>query len=206
MTDRIQDTFWSEEYAKNYARKNSGFNDELGKEGWSHMLAKADLQTKTFLEVGCNIGRNLDQLKLLDPDMKGSVVEISPEALAYVQSRHELERQFCGPVQEAQFPPAYFELVFTSGVLIHVPPTDLAAVMNKMFTWSSKYILIAEYFNRTPISIEYQGRKDLLFKCDFGGMFKDHFPVRLVDYGFLWGRIYDAAGFDDITWWLFEKG
>jgi hypothetical protein len=21
----------------------------------------------------------------------------------------------------------------------------------------------------------------------------------------LWGHIYDVAGFDDITWWLFEK-
>jgi len=29
--------------------------------------------------------------------------------------------------------------------------------------------------------------------------------VELVDYGFLWGHIYDSAGFDDITWWLFKK-
>lgn len=66
-------------------------------------------------------------------------------------------------------------------------------------------LLLLSIFIRTPVSIEYQGRPNLLFKRDFGAMFADNFDVRLVDYGFLWGKIFDAAGFDDITWWLFEK-
>lgn len=206
MTERIQDTFWSSEYAQDYAAKNTGFDNQLGKEGWQKMLAKARFHAKTYLEIGCNIGRNLDQLSLVDPGLKPSVVEISNEALSFVKSRHKLESYFAGPVQEAEFAPDSFELVFTSGVLIHVSPDDLSAVMAKMYEWSSRYILIAEYFNRTPISIDYQGRPNLLFKRDFGGMFMDQHSVSLVDYGFLWGRIYDNAGFDDITWWLFEKG
>lgn len=205
MTDRIQDVFWSDEYAEEYASKNCGFDDELGKRGWAQILSKASLVEKTYLEIGCNIGRNLDQLRLCDPDLKPSVVEINAKALQYVQARHALRQSFCGPAQAAQFAPNSFELVFTAGVLIHIPPDDLLAVMAKMFAWSSRYIVIAEYFNRTPVSIEYQGRSNLLFKRDFGGMFMDRFDVSLVDYGFLWGRIYDAAGFDDITWWLFEK-
>jgi hypothetical protein len=55
VTVRIQDTFWTEDYAQDHARKISSFNHELGKEGWSHMLAKTCLNDKTFLEVGCNI-------------------------------------------------------------------------------------------------------------------------------------------------------
>jgi hypothetical protein len=65
--------------------------------------------------------------------------------------------------------------------------------------------LIGEYFNRTPVSIEYQEETDRLFKRDFGKLFMEHFSVKLLDYGFLWGHIYDKADFDDITWWLFEK-
>ena len=53
--------------------------------------------------------------------------------------------------------------------------------------------------------IEYQGQKDKLFKRDFGKLFIENFDVTVVDYGFLWGHIYDKAGFDDVTWWLFEK-
>ena len=155
--------------------------------------------------MGCNIGRNLDLLSLLDPELRPSAVDINPKALDFVRSKHVLEQSYCGSAQDTCFPGAAFELVFTSGVLIHVPPEDLLDVMAKMYEWSSKYIVIAEYFNRTPVSIEYQGRPNLLFKRDFGALFADNFNVDLVDYGFLWGRIYDNAGFDDITWWLFEK-
>ena len=205
MTKRIQDVFWADEYAESYSLKNSAFDNELGRQGWAKILDKANLVQKTYLEVGCNIGRNLEQLSLLDPRLKPSVVEINPKALEFVSSRHQLQRSFCGPAQEASFPAAAFELVFTSGVLIHIPPDDLLDIMRKMYEWSSRYIVIAEYFNRTPVSIEYQGRPDLLFKRDFGALFADNFDVSVVDYGFLWGRIFDAAGFDDITYWLFEK-
>jgi hypothetical protein len=36
-------------------------------------------------------------------------------------------------------------------------------------------------------------------------MFIHNVEVTLVDYGFLWGEQYGDAGFDDVTWWLFEK-
>ena len=205
MTRRIQDVFWTKDYADDYANKNSEFNNELGNTGWEKILSKAKLVEKTYLEIGCNIGRNLDQLKLYDPDLKASAVEINPKALNYVKSRHELQQSYCGPAQDAEFSANSFELVFTSGVLIHIPPSDLVGIMKKIFDWSSRYIVLAEYFNRTPTSIEYQGRQDLLFKRDFGGMFMDNFDVTVLDYGFLWGRFFDAAGFDDITYWLFEK-
>jgi hypothetical protein len=48
-------------------------------------------------------------------------------------------------------------------------------------------------------------QKNRLFKRDFGKLFLENFSAELIDYGFLWGHIYDDAGFDDITWWLFEK-
>ena len=169
------------------------------------MLSKAVWGDKTVLEVGCNIGRNLDQLSLSGIRLVPSAIEINRDALEFAKSKHTLSYDWCGPVQEAQLPSSSFELVFTSGVLIHIPPNDLISVMSKMYTWSSKYILIAEYFSREPVSIEYQGRSDTLFKRDFGSVFMDSFSCKIIDYGFLWGRIYDVAGFDDVTWWLFEK-
>jgi hypothetical protein len=77
--------------------------------------------------------------------------------------------------------------------------------MKKMFDCSKQYILIGEYFNRTPMMIEYRGQQNKLFKRDFGRYFIENLPVALVDYGFLWGHLYDQAGFDDINWWLFRK-
>jgi hypothetical protein len=77
--------------------------------------------------------------------------------------------------------------------------------MEKMLQFSARYVLISEYFNQTPVSIPYRGAAEKLFKRDFGRFFIEHFPVRCLDYGFLWGYQYGGGGFDDTTWWLLEK-
>jgi spore coat polysaccharide biosynthesis protein SpsF len=199
-----QEAFWAETYADDYIRKNAHFDHKAGVEAWRRMLAKAD-GVESLLECGCNIGRNLQFLSDVVPGASKSVIEISEPAFRFVTREFALDQAFNGPIVDAPFEPGSFELVFTMGVLIHIHPDHLLANMRKMFDLSSRYVLIGEYFNRTPVMIDYQGEKDRLFKRDFGKLFIETYDARLLDYGFLWGHIYDAAGFDDITWWLFEK-
>jgi spore coat polysaccharide biosynthesis protein SpsF len=200
-----QEKFWATTYADDYIKKNSQFDHQLGAEAWAKMLQATRGGVGNYLECGCNIGRNIDQLKRVLPNAKPSIIEISEPAFKNVTSHHDFAHAFSGAILDATFEDGSFDLVFTMGVLIHINPDQLLAHMERMFRYSSKYILIGEYFNRTPISIDYQGEKDKLFKRDFGKLFIENFNVELLDYGFLWGHIYDAAGFDDITWWLFEK-
>jgi len=199
-----QQEFWSKQYADEYRKKNSTFNLDLGIKGWAEML-KGTSDVNSILECGCNIGRNINFLNFLMPEANKSIIEISPDAYNFVTREYKLERAFNGPIVEADFEHGSFDLTFTSGVLIHIHPNDLLSNMTKVHQLSSRYILMGEYFNRTPVMIEYQGQKDKLFKRDFGKLFMENFDVKLVDYGFLWGHIYDPAGFDDFTWWLFEK-
>ncbi len=138
------------------------------------------------------------------PDTKKSIIEISEPAYNFVKKNFDIDQSFNGAIIDSNFQ-RIFDLVFTMGVLIHIHPDDLYPNIKKMFDYSGKYILIGEYFNRTPMMIEYQGQKDKLFKRDFGKFLIENFDVKLVDYGFLWGHIYDDAGFDDITYWLFQK-
>jgi spore coat polysaccharide biosynthesis protein SpsF len=200
-----QEKFWAEKYAEHYIKKNKRFDNKLGAEAWGKILTKVNDKVGNYLECGCNIGRNIDQLKITLPTAKPSIIEISEPAFTFVSKRHEFEHAFQGSILESTFNDRSFDLVFTMGVLIHINPDQLLAHMEKMYRYSNKYILMGEYFNRTPTTIEYQGEKNRLFKRDFGKLFIENFDVKLVDYGFLWGHIYDAAGFDDITWWLFEK-
>jgi pseudaminic acid biosynthesis-associated methylase len=198
-----QQKFWAQDYAEEYIRKNSKFNCALGVEGWQKMLA-ASQGIGSVLECGCNIGRNIEFLGKVLPAATKSVVEISKPAFDFVTREYRLANSFNGSIEASDFTDK-FDLVFTIGVLIHIHPDNLLSTMKKMFYYSDKYILIGEYFNRTPTMIEYHGEQNKLFKCDFGKLFIENFPVKLVDYGFLWGHIYDKAGFDDITWWLFQK-
>ena len=130
---------------------------------------------------------------------------MSDEAYNKVTDKFNLKNSFNGTILDSNFKLNSFDLVFSSAVLIHIHPDDVLNNMKKMYDYSKKYILIAEYFNRTPVMIDYQGEKNKLFKSDFGKTFINNFDVELIDYGFLWGHIYDNGGFDDFTWWLFKK-
>lgn len=199
-----QEIFWSKEYADEYISKNEDFNIEKGIRGWELMLSKAK-GIHNILECGCNIGRNMKFLELVLPDAEKSIIELSETAYQRVTSNFKLEHSFNGSILESNLPKNSFNLVFSMGVLIHISPDILLDNMAKMYSYSNKYILIGEYFSRSPVMIEYQGQKNKLFKQDFGKLFIENFNVSIIDYGFLWGYEFDDAGFDDITWWLFKK-
>jgi spore coat polysaccharide biosynthesis protein SpsF len=200
-----QENFWINKIAEGYAQDNSTFNEKLGLLAWERMLKKIDKsEISTYLDCGSNIGRNIGFLKHILPMAAANIVELAPGPYEKCINQFEIQNSFLGPIKEAKFD-KNFDLVFSSGVLIHVNPNDLLESMSRMYQLSSKYILISEYFNRTPVMISYRGEDDRLFKCDFGKLFVENFDCRLLDYGFLWGHEFDSAGFDDITYWLFEK-
>ncbi len=204
MSLNEQQLFWKEKYSKEYISRNSNYLLDSGIKCWAKMLERAE-NINSILECGSNIGRNIKILNYVLPSASKSIIEISPEPYQIVTTNYTIDQSFNGSILESSFDRAKFDLVFTSGVLIHIHPDEVLANMQKMFEYSSKYILMVEYFNRTPVMIEYKGEMNKLFKRDFGKLFIESFPVKLVDYGFLWGHLYDDAGFDDVTYWLFEK-
>ena len=167
------------------------------------MIAKTSGIT-SVLECGRNIGRNIGLLNSVLPQEEKSIVEISQPAFSFVTTHYNIHHSFHGSILESNLE-GKFDLVFTMGVLIHIHPDDLLANMQRVFDNSKKYVLIGEYFNTTPVMIEYLRQKDRLFMSDFGKLFLENFSAELINCGFLWGHIYADAGFDDITRWLFQK-
>ena len=101
------------------------------------------------------------------------------------------------------WPDAVADLVFTSGVLIHIHPDNLEASLREIYRCASRWIVTIEYFSDKQEMIPYRGHKDKLFKRDFGGYWLDMFSdLRVIAYGFVWKRV---TGLDNLTWWLFEK-
>ena len=98
-----------------------------------------------------------------------------------------------------------FDLVFTKGVLIHINPKNLKKIYNKLYSYSKQYILLAEYYNPTPVSVLYRGHKGKLFKRDFAGdMLNIYRDLSLVKYGFCYHKD-KMAPQDDINWFLLKK-
>jgi spore coat polysaccharide biosynthesis protein SpsF len=99
-----------------------------------------------------------------------------------------------------------WELVLTKGILIHLEPKSLPAVYRLLYDCSSRYVLVAEYYNPQPIAVPYRGHSGKLFKRDFAGEMLEQFSdLSLLDYGFVYRRD-PTHPQDDITWFLMEKG
>jgi pseudaminic acid biosynthesis-associated methylase len=200
-----QEGFWKNNVTESYVKDNSFFDEKLGLAAWEKILLKIDKDNiLSYLDCGSNIGRNISFLKKVIPAAAANIIELAQEPYDKCLQNFQIEASFLGPIKKAKFDKD-FDLVFSTGVLIHVNPNDLLESMSRMYQLSSKYILIGEYFNRTPVMIHYRNEDDRLFKRDFGKLFIENFECKVLDYGFLWGHEFDAAGFDDITYWLFEK-
>jgi pseudaminic acid biosynthesis-associated methylase len=89
-------------------------------------------------------------------------------------------------------------------VFIHLNPDYLPQAYDRLYAASTRFILVAEYYNPAPVTIPYRGHTDRLFKRDFAGEMLERFPLTLVDYGFAYRRDPEFPQ-DDIHWFLMEK-
>ena len=97
------------------------------------------------------------------------------------------------------------ELSLIKGVLIHINPDMLHQVYEILYKLTNRYLLVAEYYNPTPVTVTYRGNVDKLFKRDFAGEIMDQYKdLHLIDYGFTYHRD-PAFPQDDVTWFLMEK-
>jgi spore coat polysaccharide biosynthesis protein SpsF len=98
-----------------------------------------------------------------------------------------------------------YDFALIKGVLIHINPDYLGKVYDMLYSSTSCYICIAEYYNPKPVEVTYRGHEGKLFKRDFAGEMMDKFPdLKLLDYGFVYHRDYHFPQ-DDTTWFLLEK-
>lgn len=203
-----QEDFWRGPFGDEYTKRVNGikmvesniafFNDALVK-------AKG---IETILEIGCNRGLNLAALEYIDPSTLKTGIDINESAIRAMSMMFDdlkLEKPFMHRASILEYNTVNkYDLVFTKGVLIHVAPEQLDAVYAKMVDLSNKYILVAEYYNPTPVEIAYRGHEGKLFKRDFAGELIDRHGLKLVDYGFVYHR--DENWQDDLTWFLLSKG
>jgi len=197
-----QENFWAGEFGSEYIDRNNSeqlLHSKIAM--WAKILKSAN-NVKSVRELGCNIGLNLVALKRLQPSLKLSGYEINAEA-AHQASEYKVAEITQGSILE-KIDDSCVDLTFTSGVLIHINPDYLDNVYKNLVEGSSRYVLVSEYYNPTPVQIPYRGHNDKLFKRDFAGDLIDNYGLKLVDYGFIYRRD-NWAPQDDATWFLLEK-
>lgn len=199
-----QEEFWAGNFGNEYIIRNE--SQELLASNlrfFSEALKQAS-SIESCLELGANIGMNLRALKLLYPNIDLRGVEINPSAANLLTKFIGPEKVFQGSILDYQVA-EQSDLLLIKTVLIHINPEMLHSVYEKMYQASSRYILICEYYNTTPVTISYRGHNDRLFKRDFAGEILDIYSnLKMIDYGFAYHRIPPFMN-DDISWFLLEK-
>ena len=199
-----QEIFWSGDFGDEYIDRNQGDQLLASNLNFFNDALSSCSTIQSCVEFGANIGMNLRALQLLFPGIHCSGIEINKTAAAELGKLIGRDAVFNGAISDFE-PNKQASLALIKGVLIHINPQQLGVVYEKLYETSSRYILVAEYYNPSPVSISYRGHTDKLFKRDFAGEMLDIYPnLDLVDYGFAYHRD-NKYPQDDITWFLMEK-
>ena len=153
----------------------------------------------SILEVGCNKGHNLDAISTTGIRLG---IEINKELCTRPDIIH-------GSAYELPWSDNVFSLVFTAGVLIHIPPAKLRDAMEEMRRVSSKYVMMIEYFSEEEKGTKYQedfNHQDGVWSRPYGKIYQEYFPEdKLIEHGKISDIGDDGWGFSKCDYWIFEK-
>lgn len=181
MKKTEQEKFWEGSFGDEYTARNVGDWDAFYKSQWG--ITRTELNEEflggvprdvRILEIGCNRGNQLQVLEeegftnLWGIDINKRAIEIARE-----NKRFNIVE---GSIYDIPFKDGFFDVVFTSGVLIHIPPERLREAMEEIYRVSRRYIWCFEYYSEKCTEIEYRGHKNRLWKNDFLRLFQDAFP------------------------------
>jgi len=199
-----QENFWAKDFGDEYISRNESQELLASNVSFFAKILDKTQRIESLIELGANVGMNIGALQTLLPNTQMSAVEINARAADELKKRHSGVEVVNESVINFE-PRKQWDLVLIKGVLIHLNPEVLVSVYNKMAKMASRYVLIAEYYNPTPVALNYRGHSDRLFKRDFAGEFLDtHADFRLLDYGFVYHRD-PLFPQDDINWFLLER-
>jgi pseudaminic acid biosynthesis-associated methylase len=189
ITSQLQ--HWRGEFGRAYTDRNSltpSALDALYRKNFG--VARSELNQRflasiprdaRILEVGCNEGNQLCALREMGfHHLYG--IEVQEYALRRARNRLDNGRLTLATAFEIPFPDGFFDLVFTSGVLIHIAPPDLPKALREIHRCAATYIWGLEYYSPQPMEVNYRGHQSLLWKADYAGLYLNLFgdldPVR----------------------------
>jgi pseudaminic acid biosynthesis-associated methylase len=198
---------WTGEFGDQYQIRNASRWRSIKSRArmFENILEKmGDGFPRSVLEVGAGAGDNLRALDMIYERSKTElkIMGCDPNAAAR-ESLKDIATAMPGDLSALPYNDDCADMVFTSGVLVHIPPDQLETAMTEIHRTSRRWILSIEYFNPTPEEVTYRGHDGLLWRRDWGEEWLRLFPMlKIAGYGFMWKRM---SGLDNVTWFLFDK-
>jgi pseudaminic acid biosynthesis-associated methylase len=189
-----QEQFWQSAFGDEYVRRNGIANWRARVPFWRHVIELT--KPRSILEAGCNAGLNLRAIRHADPTINLCGCDINQTALeAAADDGHVVAEASIFDLGNVWW--EKFDLVFTSGVLIHVASEDIERAMRCIIAASKRYVLAVEYADEKEVEVSYRGHSERLWRRPFGSMYEAA-GLKMVWQG-------EAEGFDRCRAWLLSK-
>lgn len=179
-----QTIVWKGDFGREYTDRNTLDVDALNQlHSRNYGITKREINESflrdipkeaSFLEVGCNAGNQLLLLQQMGySNLAG--IELQPYALEIARKRLPGVTLQLGSALSLPHEDSTFDVVFTSGVLIHIGPNDLLRAMDEIHRCSRQYIWGMEYYSADMTEVAYRGHNQLLWKMDYARQYLQRF-------------------------------
>ncbi|MCX6681138.1 MAG: methyltransferase domain-containing protein [Methanothrix sp.] len=175
---------WSGAFGREYTERNPQSIEEMEElYTRNYGLTRTELNRRfldnldrsiRILEVGSNVGNQLLCLQRMGFDCLYGI-ELQSYAVEIAKSKSKNINIIQGEASDIPFKDSFFDMVFTSGVLIHISPKKLPDVLEEIHRCTKKYIFGFEYYSDETKEIPYRGNSDLLWKADFAEKYLELF-------------------------------
>lgn len=186
---------WRGEWGDAYHDRNK-FTPEQVRPVFDRILSEYE-PFERVLEVGCGLGHNL---MAVDADERYGV-EPNDAAREAAQDAYHSLLLYDGEAQRLPFRDDWFDLVFTCGLLIHIPPQDIRKVVEEVARVSRRFVLAVEYAFPVEEVREYRGEDAALWVRPYGTLLEAWGSLRIVGHDAADSNLYPGC-----EWWLCEKG
>ncbi len=153
-----QQELWNGKFGDRYTKRNPTLSDFHYVNGKTRLeITKSFFQDiprdATILEIGCSTGNVIQILHDMGfTDVYG--IDINGKAIDIVRAKFP-KFIFKRASIEDFAPIMKFDLVYTSGVLIHIHPNNIQMTINKMKTLARKWIFGFEYYSPKEEVVRY---------------------------------------------------
>ncbi len=182
-TDQMNE--WSSDFGREYTDRNpqtSAEMDALYLKSFGVKRTELNLEflggldrSIRILEVGSNVGSQLQCLQEMGfTNLYG--IELQSYAVERAKAKTKNINIIQGSAFDIPYKDRFFDLVFTSGVLIHISPKEISTALDEIYRCAKQFVWGFEYHADAYTPIPYRGRSDLMWKTDFAKLYTDRFP------------------------------
>lgn len=156
---------WSGEFGQDYTNRNPQTADEMNRLYLQQFgITRSSLneeflggmdRSMKILEVGANVGGQLQTLQDMGFEQLYGI-ELQHYAVEKAKSVTKNVNLIQATAFDIPFKDRFFDVVYASGVLIHISPDDIARALTEIHRCSARYIWGFEYYADAYTNVPYR--------------------------------------------------